>query len=258
MRGYIVLNVVICEDDQREREAFQSLIAEINKEISKLSKKSIAIAMTTDNPLEVINYALLSYQNKKAIDNNIYVLDINLHSLMNGLDVAARIRQFDAESYLIFLTALDGYWQAGYDYSAEYYLIKEQNLIGRKLYDIFSRIVVKEQKRIDSPHDRVEFKSWRGLVNIPVHNIRCFKRSSERKVKIYYDYGHCADLAHTLKEIKEKLCPYPNFIASHRDTIINVKFTRKLDKLTYEVILDNGLVCPVSRRAMRELRKLWK
>ncbi|MGL5754002.1 MAG: LytR/AlgR family response regulator transcription factor, partial [Paraclostridium sp.] len=102
--------IVICEDDDLQRNKLNNFISKIFKEIS--------------NNVEVFDFS----SGEEALEANlegidIYFLDIQMNKL-NGMDLAKKIREQNKISEIIFITSLLEHIQDGYKVRAYRYLLK--------------------------------------------------------------------------------------------------------------------------------------
>lgn len=83
---------------------------------------------------------LLSFVSNNKID--VLVLDINLHSNIDGLGVAKKIREFDKDCYIIFTTAHMEFAPVAYKYKTFDYISKPINSqrIEESLFRLFNDI----------------------------------------------------------------------------------------------------------------------
>ena len=91
LKGETMLNFVICDDNSHTIDNLKSML---EKSFIKHDLDWNIVFTTTKAD------KLLDYVAEHKCD--VIILDINLHSTLNGLDIAGKIREYNRESYLIF------------------------------------------------------------------------------------------------------------------------------------------------------------
>ena len=77
-----MLNIIICEDDLRQREQVESIV----KTYIATQQCDITLALSTANPTEVLNH-MRSHPDKQKL----YFLDVDLgHELLSGIELGAK------------------------------------------------------------------------------------------------------------------------------------------------------------------------
>lgn len=89
------INIAICEDKQIILNSMRTSIEKVIKQNSIDGR----VSLVTNNPKSILEYA------KKYVQGiNVYFLDINLGTCMNGLELAKQIRGHDPNCYITFVT----------------------------------------------------------------------------------------------------------------------------------------------------------
>lgn len=166
----------------------------------------------------------------------IYILDISMEDF-NGIEVAKRIRDFDKEAVIIFLTSYQEWMPEAFDVQAFNYLLKP--IDRKKLEEVFKKIFnyLSDRKVI------FYFKQGNKLHSIPYKNIYYFE-SDKRKIKIVTDKGeyyYYDTISNIQKIVGEEL-----FTRTHVSYFINMDYIRNFDGK--DVILENGISIPVSKK----------
>jgi DNA-binding LytR/AlgR family response regulator len=155
----------------------------------------------------------------------------------NGIEVAKRIRDFDKEAVIIFLTSYQEWMPEAFDVQAFNYLLKP--IDRKKLEEVFKKIFnyLSDRKVI------FYFKQGNKLYSIPYKNIYYFE-SDKRKIKIVTDKGeyyYYDTISNIQKIVGEEL-----FTRTHVSYFINMDYIRNFDGK--DVILENGISIPVSKK----------
>ncbi len=184
----------------------------------------------------------------KNLENNlvsfdIYILDISMKHI-NGIEVARRIRDFDKNAIIIFLTSHQEWMPEAFDVQAFHYLLKPINEV--KLEAVFKKIVnyFTDRKVL------YYFKQGKKLHSIPYKNIYYFE-SDKRKIKIVTDndaYYYYDTISNVQKIVGEEL-----FTRTHVAYFVNMDYVRKFDGK--DVTLENGMSIPVSKKYIEDFNK---
>lgn len=168
-----------------------------------------------------------------AVD--IIFLDIVMKK-MSGVNLAEKIREFDKNVLIVFVTGFTQYMLNGYDVSALHYLIKplsseKLNLVLDKAYQIW----------YSHEKDAIIVKNDYGKVKLFLGNIYYIKKNSH--IAEMHTENKIFKIRKSTKELME-LIP-AHFIRCHRSYIVNLL---KVD-CVYEnaLLLSNGEKLPISR-----------
>ena len=217
-----MINFIICDD---------------NNEILKKIKEIIENTMMNNDTGYVI-HSFNDYDSnfkeimKSKVPNKIYILDIETPS-SSGIDIARKIRNFDYESVIIFLTAHEelGYTILQKEFLFLSFINKYDNYEPKLLKSI--RIALKKL----SSNKMLKYSKNGVLYTIPLDDILYITRDSiERKCIIKTDYLEMM-ISKQLNELKEELTD--SFIYSHRSCIVNKKRIRFVDLPNHKIFFDN-------------------
>lgn len=87
--------IYICEDDPKQRQQLLEIVANY----VMIEALDMQVELATADPFEIV--ARLEAEPGRA---GIYLLDIDLNSSLNGIELAAKIREFDDLGKIIFVT----------------------------------------------------------------------------------------------------------------------------------------------------------
>jgi two-component system, LytTR family, response regulator AgrA len=240
------LKVIICEDDLEQRQFLQNVI----RRYSSFHLPSIEIALCASTPEEVISYI----ENHSA---ECYILDIELNSSINGLELARIIRKQDPLATIIFVTTFANKLKLTFKYkvAALDFIIKTSNqqLLAN---NIIEALTTAYQHYLTLGHNSstkvLQIKVGENIKNIRYEDIYYFETSSiphkirvHSKNGIYEFYGKLKDL--------EKLDP--RFCRSHNSYLINIDYLHEYDVKNKILIMENGHECLVSYRYAKNIVK---
>ena len=219
-----MLRIGILDDEEQARE-------ELIYSLSRLFHKE-------ENDLKIIEFStgreLLSWLEMREGEMDICFLDIEMEGL-NGMETARKIRAFNQELALIFVTGYQDYVFDGYSVGAMGYLMKPFS--EKQLKETVSLALARMFRR---EKDIFTIQNKEGIFKLPLSNILYFY-SSGRKInavtngRIYSFYGK-------MKETEEKAGD--RFIRIHQRYLVQAA---KVDAVEGEQVTIGTAVLPVSR-----------
>ena len=184
-----------------------------------------------------------------AADFDMILLDITMKHC-DGLSAAKKIRQFNQDVMIVFVTASAEYVFSGYEVRAFRYILKPELLHGFRR--VFGECVAELTKKDESVFS---FQTGADTVSIPLREILYFE-SDRRKLKVvclnekeYTFYGKLDNIEHQLKKL--------DFVRCHQSFLVNTK--KILSLRGTELAMVNETVIPVSKRRAKETNEafLW-
>ncbi len=181
---------------------------------------------------------MFEYAENKAFD--ILLLDIQL-SGMNGVELARRIREFDAHPQIVFITAYSDFVADGYDVDALHYLIKPVE--PEKLCEV----LCKAAKNLSKAEPAVMLETEEGVIRLLVKDI-CYAEVFSHTVTLVCK---CATGAHSNLNVKTPIFELEtllgaSFVRCHRSYLVGLRHIRQITRT--DIILDDGNILPLSRR----------
>lgn len=191
--------------------------------------------------------------------HNIYIFDVSLGSDMNGIDLARKIREFDFDGYIIFLTAYEEYVGkiVSYNLKAVNYITKNDRDFEDKLNATLSSIVYETSKSslislkgnsIQSQDTSLTF-SYKGVIHkINTNDILYVETHPLRRCLNIYLKDSIIEYRETLNKINELLPDH--FVRCHKSYIINMSKVERIhiDQQNYIAYIDKHRSCPISKR----------
>lgn len=218
-----MLNVIICEDNKKDRENIVSIVKEF------MDKNQIEY---TFHIYDDYNKDFMKVISSK-IPFKIYLLDIETPS-GSGIDIAREIRKKDVNSVITFLT---GHEELGN-------IVLKNDLMFLSFINKFDNFKVRLNKSLtkalDLLHQKraIKFTDRNVSYTININDILyVIKESFERKVIIKTDYNEFKvnkPLSEIVKLLDER------FIQTHRACYINSERKVGVDKVSRIIIFDNG------------------
>lgn len=218
-----MINVIICDDNQKDRNKVISLVNNF------MTKNKIEYKIYEFNDYDKTFYSAI----EKKMPFKIYLLDIDTPS-GSGIDIARVIRKTDIDSVIIFLT---GHEELGNivlknDLMFLSFINKFDNLEIRLNKSLKKSLNLLKQKRV------IRFSDKNILYTINIEDILYITKDSfERKTIIKTDYDEFK-VGKSLAEIKNMLDD--RFIQTHRSCYINSDRKVIIDKTNKIIKFDNG------------------
>lgn len=225
-----MLRVALCDDETESRDSVRFQLEKVLYEGSE----DIVYEFTSGN-------SAVKWLKGHPGEIDLLFLDVEMEGL-NGMETARRIREFNQELVIVFLTGYSDYVFEGYEVGALDYVLKpaqEKRL--RKIIGRVRGLLGKNRERVFT------FKNTDGTFRMSVHKIFYFY-SDRRKVvmvtgeKEYPFYGKLDEV----QQLMEQTCA--SFVRIHQRYLVNAG---KVEHVGKGEVLVGGKVLPVSR-SMRE------
>lgn len=174
----------------------------------------------------------------RYLEYDIYLLDINMVPV-GGLEIAKRIRQYNKEAYIAFITGFIDYAMEGYKVDAIRYILKDS------LKEMLSECMEVILQRIQQKNKSMMFHFIEGDRKIFLDNI-IYIESNKHKVifHMHSDRNNLYTVYDKLDHVSEML-EHSGFLRIHKSYLVNMKYIQKIQK--YEVAVENNIVLPVPR-----------
>lgn len=217
-----MIRIAICDDELEARDSLRFQLEKIIKEkqeeiVYEFSGGKSAVHWLDSHPGEI----------------DLLFLDVEMPE-MNGMEIARRIREFNRELMIVFVTGYRDYVFDGYGVGALDYVIKPAETKRlRAILDRAQGILVQESCRMFS------FKNSDGTYRIPFSEIAFFY--SDRRLitavtaeKEYVFYGKLGEVERQAEE----------FVRIHQRYLVNPE---KVDYVGHDEVHVNGKCLPISR-----------
>lgn len=224
-----MINIGICDDELQHRETIKDIL---NKILNSHS----------------IQYNIYEYSSGEDLLNNYYnsldilIIDIQM-KLINGMDTARKIREFDDNVEIIFMTSFSEFMQDGYEVKAYRYILKpiEESKILKNILPCISEITSRKSNyltiNVKNYIDRIKIDSIlyieTDIPNILIYtsdNMYSTKMSISKIEKILKEYG---------------------FFRCHNSYIVNLKLIESMNGNT--LTLKNKQI-PISKYRIKALK----
>lgn len=225
------MNIAICDDDLLQLEYICSLVNKWSSNANEQNK--ISLFKSAEELL--FNYTPGCF--------DILLLDIQMDG-ENGISLAKRIRNFNDDAAIIFITAVSDYVYDGYDVGAVQYLLKPVN--ENKLFECLN---ISRKKAPDKK--KIILESEQGSNAVAVDDI-IFIEAFSHKTKIVMNDSELF-INESIGNIEKRLDKH--FYKCHRSYIVNIKHISSIKK--YDAFMDNDMSIPVSRRIYNDFNNAF-
>ena len=244
-----MLHAFICEDDPRQRQRIEKIV---NGQIIQ-HNYDIDLALSTHSPSVMLDY-LKTHPDKRGL----YFLDVDLGHTLNGIELAAKIKEVDVNATIVFISTHGEMVPLTFRHKVEAmdFIVKENNL-----EEIEAQVVECMQiahtrylagKNTDSKLFIVETADQR--VNVPYDDILYFETHPTMRNKvILYMQGGKLEFRSFISDIAQI---DPMFQFCHQSYLVNVKKIKQIDKVGKEIELLGGERLPIARRRVTELLRV--
>ncbi|MEE0420676.1 MAG: LytTR family DNA-binding domain-containing protein [Lachnospiraceae bacterium] len=227
-----MLRVALCDDETDARDAvrfqLEKIIYEDDEEIVyEFTSGSSAVKWLKAHPGEI----------------DLLFLDVEMEGL-NGMDTARKIREFNQELVIVFLTGYSDYVFEGYEVGALDYVMKPAQ--EKRLRNIVSRV----RTMLGRNREKVfAFKNTDGIFRMPVDRIS-YLYSDRRKVVLVTEekeYPFYGKLDEVEEQLKGQACV--SFVRIHQRYLVNAD---KVEHVGRGEVRVAGNRLPVSRSMKEE------
>ena len=234
--GLKMLNFAICDDNFG---AIDKLSKMLNSIIISHNLKC-QISFSTTNPTELLEYV-------KNHQIHVLLLDIDLKSSTNGLDIAEKIREADKSVYIIFITGHFEYGMVAYKYKTFDFLQKPltKDRFEETILRLYSDIFGDKTKYIKLDNDKTVIKE-NTIRFIKKDGINVIFHTDTRDYETYSSFSKISDML-----------PY-NFVRCHKSYIVNMEKITDIDLSENCITLTSNDKCYIGPKYKDEFMEVLK
>ena len=224
-----MINIGICEDELHYRVNIKDMLGDI------LSTYSI-------------NYKIYEFSSGEELlsnypkDLDILIMDIQM-KIINGMDTARKIREFDQNLEIIFMTSFSEFMQEGYEVKAYRYILKpiSERKISRNILPCINEIMKKKNNyltiNVKNYVDRIKIDS---IVYIETDRPNILIYTNDNK------YTNKMSISKIDKILREH-----GFFRCHNSYIVNLKLVESMNSNTLKI---GEKYIPISKYRVKELK----
>lgn len=219
------MRIAVCDDEKFYREKITALL---QKYLSGHQLDSVIDIFCSGEEF-------LS-QSSNAVKYDIVFMDINMEQT-DGIETAMRIRAFQSNTYIVFVTAFIKYALDGYKVNAVRYIMKDT--LDAAISECMGAILQKMQLR------QISFSFIEGEKKLYTDNL-LYVESKKHKSVFYYQEEQLTkyQIYEKLDDI-EKVLNGAGFLRIHKSYLVNMRHIRKISNYIAE--LSTGEELPIPR-----------
>ncbi|WP_250672993.1 LytTR family DNA-binding domain-containing protein (plasmid) [Paraclostridium ghonii] len=224
-----MINIAICEDELHYRLKVKAIL----EEILNLNSINCNIYEFSCGEDLLKNYP-------KNLD--ILIMDIQM-KLINGMDTARRIREFDENLEIIFMSSFSEFMQEGYEVKAYRYILKP---INEKIFSKNILPCIEEIIRNRNNYLTLNVKNY--IDRIRIDSIIYIETA--RPNILIYTFNNMYTIKMSISKIENILKKY-GFFRCHNSYIVNLKLVESMNS---SFIIVEGKEIPISKYRLKELK----
>ena len=239
-----MLNIYVCEDHDVQRRA----IVKIIQNTILIEEQDMQLVLDTADP-----YALLE-KVKASQNTGIYFLDIDLHSDINGMQLAQKIRLFDPRGFIIFITAHSelSYMTFQYRVEAMDFVLKDNPAeVKVKIKECLLNAMERYTLQTNKTHKVYTIETGGRKISVDYNDIFFFETSGNIHKVILHAKNRQIEFSGTIKELAATLGD--GFVRCHRSFLVNKRNIKEIDAKNRIIYFINGESCLMSTRMMKGL-----
>ncbi|MCL2864642.1 MAG: LytTR family DNA-binding domain-containing protein [Lachnospiraceae bacterium] len=234
-----MLDILICEDDPRQREQIQATITHYLKK----HHLDMSLVLSTGCPTDVLDHL------KRYPDTNgFYFLDVDLQHEINGIDLATRIKEQDSHAKIVFITTHDELSHLVFKYKIEAmdYIIKGNKELKTRVGECLEVAHTRYINQMTTLDECYSFESAGQVWNIPYSEILFFETdlSTRHRIILHMKESQIAFRGF----IKQIAKVNPSFFQCHKSVVVNTENIKQVHKASRTIEMINGEIVSVSSR----------
>lgn len=228
------MRIAVCDDEEAQRKLIIKYLREW--------------AMERKRPVEIMDFSggesfLFHWEDDQMFD--LLILDIEMGTV-NGVDLAAQIRERNEDIPILFITGYDSYMARGYEVSAIQYLLKP--MYKDKLFQVMDKLL-KGKK----PEEKQTFLTEEGILLLAPSEI-WYGEAAGHYCSLYVGAREYL-VRHSITELLEMLSGQKTFVRCHRSFFVNLQHISAITRT--EIVLDDQKRLPISRSAAKAVNEAF-
>lgn len=243
-----MLHIFICEDNEVHRARIE---ATVNRYLFS-DDFNMKLALSADNPA-----ALIEYLKTHKDQSGLFFLDIDLQSDINGIELAAKIKEMNVSATIVFITTHSEmvHYVFRLKVEAMEYILKDSppEEIEQRIIEC---IQAAYQRFLDGKHSKIKYftvKIGNQRLNVPHGDILLFEPSAVQRNKLLlHKVNSTLEFYGTINDVSNLGLP---FFKCHQSTVVNINHVTRVDAVSREAEMIDGAIISIARRKMAEFLK---
>ncbi|OJV63143.1 MAG: hypothetical protein BGO41_10625 [Clostridiales bacterium 38-18] len=241
-----MISIYLCEDQDLQLEQ----ISQIIENHILIENLDMSIALKAKSPTQLLS----AIEGNKT--SNIYFLDVDLRSSMNGIELAEAIRKSDPRGFIIFVTTHSEMSHLTFKYKVEAldFIIKgDLSTLKRQVISCLDNITQKLALASPELQKRFNLRTKDKTVNVAYDDIYFFETAYAAHKIVMHCKSQIIEFNGNLSDIVDQLDDY--FVRCHRSFIVNLTYVNQIDHTKKMLHLKNGQTCIASTKGLRLLKQ---
>lgn len=183
------------------------------------------------------------FENDKSYPFDMIVLDIQMDKI-NGVELAKRIREYDKDVIIAFVSGIADYVFEGYEVQAVRYILKPVD--EKKIFELLNIIEIKQNS--EERYIIINLSGDKKRIN---HRDIIYVESMGHYVTFYLDDEEY-DCKYNISELLIELAD-SGFVKTHRSYLVNLKYVERITKSS--CLMTNKQEIPLSRSSYKEVNQ---
>lgn len=232
-----MIKIAICDDEKYYQKTINTILQNYLNELQIIFEIDI---YKSGKELCALGIGLAKY--------DVVFLDINME-YYNGIETAKKIRKYNSDIYIVFVTSYVSYAVLGYEVEAVRYILKNNINFQSALVECMDTILAKMRYKID----KIKFSFLEGERYISIEKI-LYVESKQHKVFFHIKGEKITlySLYKKLDEIEKQLDEY-GFLRIHKSYLVNTDYIERLSN--YKVVLTSEEILPIPKLRYKSVKE---
>lgn len=242
-----MIDVYICEDNSIQLALIQKYV----QNTILIEQMDMKLCLATGDPHTVLEKV------QQAENIGLFFLDIELHSDMDGLILAQKIRKLQPRCFIIFITSHSemSYMTFQYKVEALDFILKDQpETIQTKIHECMLNVMEKYRSSYNKLNKTFIYSLGDYTISVELDKILYFDTSPNIHRIILHTEAKKIEFTSQLKDVAKQ--PDYRFYRSHRSCIVNRDQIARVDFQNNIILMKNGDICPLAVRMRKGLKKM--
>lgn len=229
-----MLKIALCDDN--------------NIYIDELSKILKDISMKNKFEIEISKFScgedLFEFCENHKNYFDVLFLDILMGGI-NGIQTASKIRQFDKDVFIVFVTSSKEYALDSYSVNAYGYILKPFS------YSSIEEKLINIKDKLDTNKKNIIYvKSNQDIISVNLNKVIYFE-SNLRKITAYLTDGNDITFYNKLNDMENQI-DSTVFVRTHRSYLVNLTYIKNI--IASDVITTTEEYIPISKKYLSDVK----